>query len=191
MNRFRQERQPQESLTRLSRSVSHALRHEPWLYELELDDEGWAPVESVLAALRKQGQEWASLSESDLAQMIAASEKRRHEMKGGRIRAIYGHSVPGKLKRTAAIPPDVLFHGTAPEVVPLIKSSGLLTMGRQYVHLSADAATALEVGQRKAKKPTVLRILAADAHFSGIRFYEGNEKVWLADHVPPQFIIEE
>lgn len=35
----------------LSRAVSHALRHEPWLYELELDDEGWVPVDQVLAAV--------------------------------------------------------------------------------------------------------------------------------------------
>ena len=26
----------------LSRAVSHALRHEPWLYELEFDEGGWA-----------------------------------------------------------------------------------------------------------------------------------------------------
>jgi putative RNA 2'-phosphotransferase len=26
--------------TELNKAVSHALRHEPWLYKLELDDEG-------------------------------------------------------------------------------------------------------------------------------------------------------
>lgn len=31
---------------RLSRLVSHALRHEPWIYELELDDEGWVPIDT-------------------------------------------------------------------------------------------------------------------------------------------------
>lgn len=42
----------------LSRAVSHALRHEPWLYELELDDEGWVPVEQLLTALREKGGDW-------------------------------------------------------------------------------------------------------------------------------------
>jgi putative RNA 2'-phosphotransferase len=121
--------------------------------------------------------------------MIEASTKRRHEIKDGRIRALYGHSLPGKLKRTPATPPSVLYHGTAPDVVSIIKSSGLLPMGRQYVHLSVDEATAVEVGRRKASRPTVLRVLAADAHAKGIRFYEGNEKVWLADHVPAEFIV--
>jgi putative RNA 2'-phosphotransferase len=172
----------------LSRAASHALRHGPWLYELELDDEGWTSVESILVAFRKERPEWANLCEADFARMIESSSKRRHEIKDGRIRAIYGHSLADKLRRTPATPPDALYHGTAPDVVPLIVSSGLLPMGRQYVHLSVDEATALEVGRRKARKPTLLRVLARKAHADGIHFYEGNEKVWLADAVPPEFI---
>jgi putative RNA 2'-phosphotransferase len=177
------------NLTGLSKAVSHALRHEPWLYELELDEQGWTSVESVLNALRMQQVEWADLCENDLVDLIETSTKRRHEVKDGRIRALYGHSMPGKLKRTPATPPAVLFHGTDPDVVSLIRSSGLLPMGRQYVHLSVDVATAVEVGRRKANKPTILRILAADATSNGIGFYEGNKKVWLADHVPSKFVV--
>jgi putative RNA 2'-phosphotransferase len=70
-----------------------------------------------------------------------------------------------------------------------IKSSGLLPMGRQYVHLSVDEATAFDVGRRKARKPTILRVSAGKARNTGIHFYEGNEKVWLADFVPPDFIV--
>ena len=173
----------------LSRAVSHALRHEPWLYELELDDEGWVATESLLVALRRQRAEWASISERDLTHMIEVSSKRRHETTSGRIRALYGHSLAGKLKRTPAIPPSVLYHGTDRNVVSLVKTSGLLPMGRQYVHLSVDEATAVEVGRRKAKKPTIVRVLAANANTNGIRFYEGNEKVWLADHVPSEFVV--
>lgn len=176
-------------LSDLSRAVSHALRHEPWLYELELDDEGWASVESILVALRKERPEWADLCEADLTRMIEGSSKRRHEFKDGRIRALYGHSIAGKLKRTPATPPDVLYHGTTPDVVPLIKASGLLPMGRQYVHLSVDEATAVEVGRRKARVPTILRVLAVEAHAKGTHFYEGNEKVWLTDRVPPEFVV--
>ena len=173
----------------LSKLVSHALRHEPWLYELEVDDEGWVPVDSVLAALKEQREEWSALSEADLVYMIEASTKRRHEIDDGRIRALYGHSIPGKLKKAPAVPPELLFHGTAPDVVSLIRSSGLVPMGRQYVHLSVDESTAFEVGRCKAQKPTILRIAAVKAHDRGTQFYEGNERVWLADLVPSEFLL--
>jgi putative RNA 2'-phosphotransferase len=176
-------------LARLSRTVSHALRHEPWLYELELDDEGWASLDALLAVLRGECPEWSNLSEADLIRMTTTSSKRRHEISGNRIRALYGHSVPSRLRKTPGVPPNLLLHGTAPETIPYIRSSGLLPMGRQYVHLSVDEVTAAEVGRRKSPQPVILRVAACDAHLHGLRFYEGNEKVWLADHVPAQFII--
>jgi putative RNA 2'-phosphotransferase len=61
-------------------------------------------------------------------------------------------------------------------------------MGRQYVHLSVDTATATQVGRRKANEPVILRIRAGDAHGMGVRFYRGNDLVWLADAVAPAFI---
>ena len=173
----------------LSKTVSHALRHEPWLYELELDSEGWTPVESLLSVLRKERSEWSELCADDLAHMIAVSSKRRHEIQDGKIRALYGHSIAGKLKKTPATPPDVLFHGTSPTVLSQIRSAGLMPMKRQYVHLSIDEATALEVGRRKSKTPVILQVMAKEATANGLRFYEGNEQVWLADTVPPEFVV--
>lgn len=174
--------------SRLSKTISHALRHQPWTYELELDESGWVAVSQLLDSLRQERQPWHDLAESDLAAMIAASSKQRYEIQEGRIRAIYGHSIPGTLKRNPATPPEILYHGTNPSVVPLIQQHGLKPMRRHNVHLSVDEETALEVGRRKSKTPTLLRIQAQTAHAAGITFYEGNDKVWLADEVPPGFI---
>ena len=173
----------------LSRTVSHALRHEPWLYELELDDDGWASVDAVVHSLRGERAEWKGLIQADLVHMIAASSKRRHEISHGRIRALYGHSIPGKLRKAMAVPPTELYHGTAPDTLATIRESGLLPMNRHYVHLSVDEATAAEVGRRKARQPVILKISAAAAHGNGVPFYEGNERVWLADQVPTDFIV--
>ena len=175
-------------LSKLSRAVSHALRHEPWLYELELDDEGWTDVSALLAALREESASWADLQPRDLDEMIRTSSKQRHEIARGRIRALYGHSLPGKLAKAPGRPPRVLFHGTALSIVPAIRRDGLLPMGRQYVHLSVGRDMALLVGQRKAPSPIVLSINAEEAWSAGVRFYAGNENVWLADHVPAGYI---
>jgi putative RNA 2'-phosphotransferase len=172
----------------LSKSVSHALRHEPWLYELELDGDGWTSVGALIAALRQEFPEWSCLSEHDLARMIQASSKQRHELVNGRIRALYGHSLPGKLRMTPTEPPAQLFHGTSPASASRIRKSGLLPMGRQYVHLSIDRETAVAVGCRKSPDPIILIIRAVDAWKEDIVFYRGNDKVWLADQVPPTYI---
>jgi putative RNA 2'-phosphotransferase len=175
-------------LDEISKVLSHALRHEPWLYELELDDEGWASLDAVLAALREERTEWRDLSRADVERMIESSSKRRHEILGDRIRALYGHSVPGKLRRERGTPPPVLFHGTSPEAAKVILHDGLRPMSRQYVHLSVDTAMAREIGRRKSKMPVLIEIDARGAHEAGVVFYEGNERVWLADVVPMRFM---
>lgn len=173
----------------LSKEISYALRHAPWEYELEIDDEGWVPVEQLLDVLHKD-EKWRNVSENDLAMMIQKSEKKRHEICNGKIKAYYGHSIPIKIAKEKKVPPEVLYHGTARRFLDSIKEKGLLPKGRQYVHLSQDIETAYSVGVRHDMKPCILKINAAQAWKDGIRFYHGNEKVWLADKISSKYIEE-
>ena len=145
----------------VSRATSHALRHEPWLYELELDGEGWVATDALLAALRGERRAWSSLTEADLAAMIAQSDKKRHELRDGRIRALYGHSTPQKLLKEPAEPPAMLYHGTSPDAAKSIKADGLRPMSSQYVHLSTDTEMAMQVGRRKADAPIIWSCMPA------------------------------
>lgn len=173
----------------LSKEVSYALRHAPWEYELEMDEEGWVLVEQLVDALNKN-MKWIGVSEEDLSVMIEKSEKKRHEISSGKIRAFYGHSIPMHIVKEKKTPPDILYHGTARRFMSNIKSDGLLPQGRQYVHLSRDICTAQSVGLRHDNKPCILQIDAKRAWEEGILFYLGNEKVWLADIVPSKYITE-
>ena len=173
--------------TALSKTVSHALRHEPWVYELELDDAGWVPVDALLRALRDLWR-WRDVQHDDLVSMVASSTKRRYEIDGGRIRALYGHSVPGRIATVRADPPEVLFHGTPPAAWESIRERGLAPMRRQYVHLSVDVATAMQVGRRKSDEPVLLRVRAVAAARDGVRFWRGNEMTWLTEGVPPEYL---
>lgn len=121
--------------------------------------------------------------------MVGAS-KQRHEIRAGRIRALYGHSLPGRVERVPASPPDEMFHGTSPAAAEAIRvEGGLHPMGgRQFVHLSVDRDMAREVGARKALEPVILAVAAREAATAGVMFYAGNRKVWLADSVPARFI---
>ncbi|WP_208292959.1 RNA 2'-phosphotransferase [Naumannella halotolerans] len=172
----------------LSRAASHAFRHEPWVYELELDEEGWVPVDQLLAALNEKGGAWRSVGRPALRQMLRSATKRRHELRDDRIRALYGHSVPGRIQREEAAPPGLLFHGTAPETWRQLQINGLLPMGRQFVHLSVDRETAASVGGERVPIRSFFP-LAPAAVLSGAKVYQGNELVWLADAVSAQFIL--
>lgn len=173
----------------LSKEISYALRHAPWEYELEMDEEGWVPIEQLLDALHKD-QKWKEVSEKDLAITIEMSEKKRHEIFNGKIKAYYGHSIPMRIKKEERVPPETLYHGTARRFLNSIKAKGLLPQSRQYVHLSQDVKTAYSVGMRHDSKPCILKIAAMQAWKDGIKFYYGNEKVWLADEVPNMYLVE-
>jgi putative RNA 2'-phosphotransferase len=153
-----------------------------------MDPNGWVRIEAFLRAVGEKYPEWARLSKNDLLLMIQHSDKRRHEISGGRIRALYGHSIAERLAKTPGNPPNYLYHGTDAIAADRILADGLKPMQRQYVHLSIDINTARQVGRRKTSRPVILRINAKDAHEHGARFYEGNESVWLADEIPSSFI---
>ena len=87
-----------ENVEQLSRTLSFALRHRPWEYGLTLDNEGWVDLAKLIENLRKIPA-FTSLSQSDIEETIALSEKKRHEIANGKIRAVYGHSIKEKILR--------------------------------------------------------------------------------------------
>ncbi len=177
-----------KNMISLSKALSYALRHAPWEYELELDDQGWVLVDDLLNLLAQEKSSWTNLTINDLHIMIEQSEKKRHEIRGDKIRALYGHSTPNKLTKEKATPPSVLYHGTSPKLIKVIMNQGLKPMSRHYVHLSIDVETARQVGSRKASKPIILAIDSEEANKNGVIFYRGNDKVWLADVMSPDYI---
>lgn len=168
----------------ISRVLSHALRHAPDEYGLVLDPEGWAPVDEVISALHRLGPEWEALDEVMLHEVLEAAEKKRHQISSRRIRAVHGHSVPVRPAEEPVEPPSVLFHGTARDIVPVIRAAGILPMGRRYVHLAETVEQAREVGQRKDNSPAILAIDTGLAVSQGVSFYRSESGVWLSGPVP-------
>ncbi len=173
---------------KLSKEISYALRHAPGEYELELDENGYVSVEQFLHVLNLSNEYGRDITKEDLEYIITNFDKKRHEIVGDKIRALYGHSVSAKIEKTPKIPPDVLYHGTAKSFLDSIMKEGLLPMGRQYVHLSIDTDMATLVGKRRDIDPILLQIDAKAASDDGIIFYVGNDKVWLCDTIPSKYI---
>lgn len=115
--------------------------------------------------------------------MIKSSEKKRHEVENGKIRALYGHSIPKKIIKSGVILPDFLFHCTSSEALTSILQQGILPMSRQYVHLSENIDTAILVAKRKNKDIAILTIDTQQALQKGIKFYHGSDGTWLTDAI--------
>ena len=197
-----------KDLAKLSHILSYALRHNPLKYNLVLDKEGWTSIGELLIALslhhhvhdNHRSNRWLrNIEKKNLENMIARSDKVRFEIKNDKIRALYGHSssIPfTKIQRIASKPPDILYHGTSPSAAKNIMSEGLRPMNRQYVHLSTDKNTALQVGKRKTilkkeenQQPVIINISAIEAYNTGIyHFYRASDSVWLSDFIHPNFM---
>ena len=178
------------NLVDLSKEISYALRHAPWKYELELDEQGFVPIAQLLHTLNESNSYEREITQADLEQIIKQSDKKRHEIVGDKIRALYGHTLPQIIKKEPGIPPTILYHGTTHKALPQILQSGLKPMQRQYVHLSVDIETATSVGKRRDSNPIILKINADAAQKAGIQFFIGNEKVWLCKEMPKEFFLK-
>ncbi len=170
-----------------SKFLSYVLRHEPQSIGLALDREGWARIDTLIAAAASHGR---TLDRALIEQVVATSDKKRFAISedGASIRAVQGHSTPTvSIRMEEKAPPPVLFHGTATRFLESIRRQGLLPGSRHHVHLSEDAQTAASVGQRYGQ-PVVLSISPATMHSQGHRFYQAENGVWLTANVPADFI---
>jgi putative RNA 2'-phosphotransferase len=173
----------EKSLVRISKFVSLVLRHDPGRFGLRLDDAGWADVDELLAAMSAAG---TVVDRATLDRVVAENEKKRFAFSpdGTRIRASQGHSIDVDL---GLQPQELLYHGTASRFIESIRASGLHSASRAHVHLSADQATAVNVGQRHGR-PVVLTIAAGRMHRDGHAFFRSENGVWLTDAVPVEYI---
>ncbi|MFJ7908098.1 RNA 2'-phosphotransferase [Kitasatospora sp. NPDC096204] len=176
----------EKRLVRSSKMLSRILRHEPGLVGITLDGAGWVRVDELLTALAARGR---PLTRAELDHVVATNNKRRfgYSPDGLSIRANQGHTVVVDLGLAAAVPPPVLYHGTAGRHLAAIFHEGLRPMARQDVHLSADTETATRVGARHGR-PVVLTVNAAAMAAAGHEFRLSENGVWLTDAVPPQFL---
>jgi putative RNA 2'-phosphotransferase len=169
----------------VSRFLSRVLRHDPQSIGLGLDAQGWAQIDELVECAGAHGM---ALTRALVLHVAGTSDRQRFAYDGaGRIRANHGHTVTIDLGIAPSEPPPILFHGTTVTAVASIRAEGLVPGVRQYVHLSADAATATSVGRRHGR-PVLLRVAARRMWSAGFKFLRSASAVWLTSEVPAEFI---
>jgi putative RNA 2'-phosphotransferase len=165
----------------VSKKLSYILRHHPASVGLVLDENGWVNVEDLLKAVQ--------LNRSILDTVVAENDKKRFAFNEDKtmIRASQGHSVKIDLGYETAVPPAILYHGTASTHLKSIQNQGLIKGNRHHVHLSVDTETARNVGMRHGF-PAILTVLAEQMAADGYNFYISDNGVWLTESVPPRYL---
>ncbi|MEU6514528.1 RNA 2'-phosphotransferase [Streptomyces sp. NPDC046978] len=169
---------------KVSKYLSKHLRHQPERIGLTLDEAGWVEIDTLLAAAAAHG---FRITRDELDHVVAANDKKRFAVEGGRIRASQGHSVDVDLGLPPATPPAYLYHGTVARHLDAIRAEGLRPMNRHDVHLSPDRETAIRVGARRGW-PVVLGVDAEAMHRDGHVFHVSANGVWLTRSVPPRYL---
>lgn len=163
------------------------MRHRPEELGLTLDTGGFAPLDALSGALARQPG-WESVTPDDLLKM-ASADPRRYEVRDGKIRARYGHTVAVAQPGDAAIPPEWLYHGAPREEAAGMAAAGLRPAGRQLVHLSTTAMAAVEIGKRRAPDAVVVVVFARRAAAAGTEFRRAGPGIFLTARVPPEFLL--
>lgn len=177
----------EKRLVKVSKFLSLVLRHSPESIGLDLDQNGWAQVDKLIAAANRAG---VALDDKLLKEVVEQNDKKRFAFSEDclKIRASQGHSIQIELGLEKSEPPETLYHGTASRFIESIREKGLVKEKRQHVHLSADEVTATKVGSRHGE-PVILKIESGRMHRSGLEFFISANGVWLTDSVPVDFII--
>lgn len=172
-------------LTKISKYISLILRHKPEVIGIQLDANGWANVEALLAGIgRKYPIDFEVLEE-----IVRTDNKERYSFNEDKtkIRANQGHSIQVDVELSVTEPPEILYHGTAERFSASIEAKGLLPQYRLYVHLSPDTATAEKVGRRHGK-PVIYLVNAGQMQQDGYTFLLSANGVWLTKMVPAQYL---
>lgn len=168
---------------RVSRYLSYLLRHNP--EDLRMDERGFVSLAEILSKLRRR---FPQVTGELIREIVEKSERRRFEIKDGRIRALYGHSIPVKLDLREDREVKVLYHGTTREAVHRILRDELKPMRRNWVHLSPTVEIAELIGLRRTSRPAILEIDVEKARKDGLKFYKATEEIYLCREVPPKYI---
>jgi putative RNA 2'-phosphotransferase len=168
---------------KVSKFVSYVLRHDP--QGLVMDEEGFVDLDELVSKVKER---FPSVDVGFLRGLVEEGERRRFEIVGNRIRALYGHSFPVYLRLEEDRRVELLYHGTTAEAADRILEQGLQPMKRMWVHLSPTIDIAKQIGKRRTNNPVILVVNCTEARKAGLKFYQASDQVYLCRSVPARYI---
>lgn len=162
---------PSHDHRRLSKAMAYQLRHYGPSNGISVDNTGFASMDELALSLKV-----------DSSHLLAIAEhpgEPRFEVRDGRIRALYGHTLDVVIEAGIKLgSPTSLYHGSSWSVLDRIVRDGVIPMERRMVHLTNVAEEAMAVGERKGA-PVVLAIEQSNDEAPVA------EGIWVSAHILP------
>lgn len=165
---------PTHDHRRLSKAMAYQLRHHGPRNGVPIDQAGFAVIDELARTL--------NVDSNELLAVAMHPGEPRFEVQGGRIRALYGHSLDVVIDVVIDVGvPHHLYHGSSWSALNSIMRDGLTPMNRRVVHMTNTAEEAMAVGWRKG--PPI--VFAIDHSHDAEPIADG---IWVASFVPREFL---
>ena len=173
---------------KLSSILIGILRHFPQQFNVKLDSHGWADIDEVVNAIKNKIDRFYWLRKRHVVALALTDEKGRYQLREGKIRATYAHTIDVDLSDLPDADVDALYYPVTEEELEIVLEQGLLPTDRNKVHLSGSVEKAMEAGKTRVENPVILKIDARKAMEDGIVIKKAGKEVYIADEIDAKYI---
>ncbi|MCD6171866.1 MAG: RNA 2'-phosphotransferase [Thermoplasmata archaeon] len=173
---------------KLSSILVGILRHFPKQFNVELDKHGWGDMEEIAKAISVKIEKFYWVRKRHIVAIALTDEKGRYEVKEGKIRAKYAHTIDVDLSDLPKADIDILYYPVTQEEMDIVMEQGIFPTDRSKVHLSATLEKATEAGKVRDENPIILKINAKKAIEDGVDIRKATKDVYLADKIEAKYI---
>lgn len=174
----------EERTEKLGRLVAGALRHFPDDLGLDMSPRGWVDLDALSEAIETRYR-WAN--KRLVIALVQSDPKERYEIREGKIRAKYGHSVDVNMDYPLN-ELSTLYYGANEEEADRILEVGLKAATQRYVHLSTTPEKAWYVSTFRTNSPRVIRVDAEAAQRAGVKMMTVTDDIVISENVPPEYL---
>ncbi len=173
---------------KLSSVLIGILRHFPQQFNVKLDTHGWADIDEVCNAIKSRIDRFYWLRKKHVVALALTDEKGRYQLREGKIRATYAHTIEVDLSDLPDADVDTLYYPVTEEELEIVLEQGLLPTDRNKVHLSGSVEKAMEAGKTRVDNPVILKIDAKKAMEEGVVIKKAGKEVYIADEIDAKYI---
>jgi putative RNA 2'-phosphotransferase len=165
--------------------MAFVLRHKPYFYRIKLDDDGFASLDSVLVAVRKNKK--LDITKEQLIDIIKKFSGGIFLLQDNKVKARTGHTViynmkvPEDFVETTDVPSLLYFYIDKSEISKIVTEGGITLSGKDTYMISRSAPT--PVGK------TEVTVSTGKARAALVKFYYHKEQdLYFTHHLPSKFV---